>query len=191
MSRSLDAATAAAAIAEQVMRTTAVLLDLDGGAVRVNGAPWDVPIDGDTYYGVGTLGSISAVEEAAELQSASLTLALSGIPRDLLNQAMTETTQNRAVRIWELVLNTTTHAVIGTPVTLFRGRIDEVSATLDGASATVAVTVTNRLADWERPKNSLFSDEQQQREHAGDLGFQYAAAMETRRIIWPVGTYPG
>lgn len=191
MSRSLHATTAAAVVEEQVMRTTAVLLDLDGGAVRVNGAPWDVTISGDTFYGVGTLGSISAVEEGAELQSASLTLALSGIPRDLLTQALTETTQNRAVRIYELVLDTTSHAVLGTPVTLFRGRIDEVSASLDGASATVAVVVTNRLADWERPRNSLFSDEQQQREHTGDLGFQYAAAMETRRIIWPVGSYNG
>ncbi len=129
--------------------------------------------------------------ETSDVQATNLNLSLSGIPRDMVNVAMTETLQNRAAKVWWVELNPVTNAIVGAPVPLFIGRIDLATIAMDASSATVTVAVTNRLADWERAANSLYSSEEQQRRHSGDFGFQYAAAMETRRTIWPMGTYNG
>ena len=55
-------------------------LDYPDGAVRVRSLPTSVTIGGQTYYGTGVWGEISAIEAGAEARSYGFTLALSGIP---------------------------------------------------------------------------------------------------------------
>lgn len=189
MSRNLHSSTATAVVGETVMRTAAVFLDLHAAPFRVCGAPFNITISGDTYLGVGTLGSISGVEESSDTQATTITLALSGIPRDLVSTAMSEVEQNRTAEVWEVVVDPLTMAVIGLPIVVFKGRIDAIAIGLDAATAKVEVTVTNRLVNWERPSHSVYSDEEQQRKHTGDLGFKYAAAMETRQVLFPAAAW--
>lgn len=185
MPRSLTLAAASAVVAEQVARAMAVELAFGSGVVRLASTTWDLDIDGDTYTGVGVLGAISAVEEAADLASTQLTLSLSGIPADTVAVALGENYQNRAVTIWEVPLDADTNLPVEDPIVLFRGRMDVMTVKRDAGGARVELTVTNRLVDWERPRRILFSDEQQQRAHPGDTSFRYAASLGERTVIWP------
>lgn len=188
MSRDIAAATLTAITGEVVTRAACVAIDFDSAPLLVTSAPFDITLSGDTYLGVGQLGSIGGVDEGGELQSVQLTLALTGIPRDQVDTVMAEPTQNRAVTVYEVALDPSTMAVIGDPIPVFRGRIDTAEVTL-GDTATVALTVTNRLADWERPSNWLYSDERQQRDNPGDLGFQYAAGLEGKNVRFPAASF--
>lgn len=185
MPRELTTAAATAVTAEAVPRAMAVELAFGSGVVRLATTTWNLTIDGDDFLGVGTLGSISVVEETADLASTQLTLGLSGIPADTVAIALGEDYQNRAAIVYDVPLNPTTLAPVADPIKIFVGRMDVMTVKRDAGGASVEVRLTNRLVDWERPRRVLFSDEQQQRAHPGDTSFQYAASLAERNVIWP------
>lgn len=181
MSRGLTTAQVNALTDEAVRRALAIALEFDGGTSRVTTAPHDITLDGETFVG-GLLAEISAPEEVSELGATSMTAVLAGIPRDAIATALAESFQNRPATVW-LVLFDANWAPID-PVVIFRGRIDQMVIEL-GQTAKVTVTLSSRLLDWERPRIKRYSDEEQQAEHAGDVGLQYASAVETFEITWP------
>lgn len=187
MSRDMTTDAIAAVTGEVAYRTVAVELVFDSAPVRLTGSPHDITIDGHSFLGVGQLGSISIAEEASDLQSYSMSLALSGIPRDSVALAFVEPYQGRAATVWDVPM-TAAFVPVADPVIIFRGRMDQMQIAL-GEMGTVTITVLNRLADWERARILRYSDVEQQRAHAGDLGMQYAAAMETKEISWPAASW--
>lgn len=189
MSRTLTTAAATAVAAEVVPRALAVELAFTSGVLRLASTTTDLVIDGDSFLGVGVLGSISQVEETADLASATLALTLSGIPPDTIAIALGEAYQNRAGTVYEVPLDADTLQPIADPIVLFRGRMDVMTVQRGETSASIEVRLTNRLVDWERPRRILFSDEEQRRSHTGDTSFEYAAAMAERDVVWPNGEY--
>jgi hypothetical protein len=189
MSRNLTTAAATAVAAEVVPRALAVALDFTSGMLRLASTTTDLEIDGDTYLGVGALGSISPVEETADLASATLALQLSGIPPDTIAIALAEAYQNRAGTVFEVPLDPDTLLPIADPIVLFRGRMDVMTVQRGETSAGIEVRLTNRLVDWERPRRILFSAEEQERSHPGDTSFAYAASMAEKDVVWPTGDY--
>lgn len=189
--RSMSEAVLAAVQDEVVVRTVAVDLDFPSGVVRVNGSPADIEIYENIYLGVGGLGSISAVEESAELRAYGLTLSLSAIPRDIVAVALGQVYQGRRATVWEVILDRATMAVLANPVISFRGRMDTMTVTL-GETATVTIACENRLADWERPRLRRYTHEDQQLTHPGDQGFRFVSQTAEKEIVWPArGGIPG
>lgn len=186
--RNLTTAAITAVTAETVFRTVAVELDFDSGVVRVAGTPFPITIGGNVFTGAGSLGKLSTADEGSDLQSYSMTATLAGIPRDLVALTLTEPYQGRAATVWDVPLDPTTLAPIADPIIIFRGLMD-VMTVAHGATSAVSIAITNRLADWERARARLFSDEEQQRRYSGDLGLQYAALMENKEIVWPASKW--
>lgn len=187
MSRGLAAPALAAVQGEIVSRTMAAELDFPAGMVRYSGAPVDLVIGGSTFFGVGMLGGISVVEEAAELRSYGVTLSLSGIPRDLVAVALTQAYQGRRANVWEVPLGAE-NLPIADPILIFRGRMDQMEIAL-GEEGTVRVRLENRLADWERPRVRRYTAEDQEREFPGDLAFRFLPATTEKEIVWPNRTF--
>jgi hypothetical protein len=184
----MTTAVQAAVQSEVVLRTVAIELGFDSGAVRVNGSPVDLTLFGETFVGVGGLGALSAVSESNESRSYDCTFALSGIPRDAIGIAMTEPYQGRRATIWEVVIDRDSGQPLADPVVIFRGHMDQLNPTL-GESCTVSVRMVNRLADWEVARNVLYTDIEQQRLHPGDLGLQFVGAVVQKRLIWPARSW--
>jgi hypothetical protein len=180
----MTSAAQAAVAAEVVPRTVAIEMDFDSAPVRVNGSPMDMTLFGNTFIGVGGLGSITAVQESNENRSYDCTFTLSGIPRDAIGLAMTEQYQGRAATIWEVPLDPASYLPIGDPIVIFRGHMDQLNPTL-GETATCSVRMINRLADWEVARNSMYTDIEQQRLHPGDLGMQFVYGVVNKNLIWP------
>ncbi len=190
MSRNLTGPVNTAIQAERVMRTCAAELAFSSGVVRVSGAPIDLVFGGATFLGVGGLGGISAVQESTELRSYGLTLTLAGIPRDTIALAMGEHYQGRPGTVWEVVLDATTHRPLADPIVVFRGRMDQMIVKL-GESATVGITMTNRLADWDRPRLRRYTDEDQRRAFPADDGFRFVSATADKELVWPAKGFTG
>lgn len=190
MTRNLTPAAAAAVQAEVVMRTVAVELMFDAAPVRLNGSLVPIMIGGVEFAGVGQLGSISTIEETAELQSAGIRLALTGIPRDMLALALTEPCQGRRCTVWEVWLDRETGGVIADPSVVFRGRMDTMSARL-GEAATVELTAEDRLTDMDRPNLALYTDEDQRRAHPNDGFFRFVPSTAEKEIVWPAASFRG
>jgi hypothetical protein len=187
MSRDLEADALAAVQEEVVRRTIAVEMDFPSGYVRFTGSPFDIVINGNTFSGVGMLGSVSAVEEAAELRAYGLVVQLSGIPRDAIAIALQQAYQGRRAAVWDVPLDASDQPVAD-PILIFRGRMDTMEITL-GTTASVRVRLENRLADWERPRVRRYTSEDQRRVYPNDRGFEYVSATAEKEVAWPAASY--
>lgn len=182
MSRNLASLTLAAAQQPVVRPVLLVRLDFASGVVCATSAPFDISHQGESYAGVGNLGSISAVPEGAELQGYAVQLSLSGIPAGLVSLALLDAYQGRDAQVW-LGLLDAAHQLAGAPLLVFRGRMDTMDLEL-GESATITLTVQSRLADWERPRLRRYTHEDQQSVYPDDLGLEYVAQMAEKTIYW-------
>jgi len=181
MSRGLTSGQIIAVTAENVRRVFALSMEFDGGTSRIVTAPHDIVIDGDTFTG-GLLAEISGVEESAELSASTLTGVLSGIPTDAITIALSEPYQGRRATLWLVPMDDDWQPI--DPIVVFQGRMDQMEIEL-GDTARVTLTMSNRLVDWERARVLRYSHEEQLQRHPGDVGLQYAAAMETKEVTWP------
>jgi hypothetical protein len=187
MSRGLAAGNLTAVTGEVVTRTMAVALDFPSGMARWNGSTLDIVIGGNTFLGLGALGSIGVIEEGAETRPYGLTVGITGVPRDAVALALTQEYQGDAATIWEVQLDANGQP-IGTPPIAFRGRMDQMSVTL-GDTASVTVRLENRLADWERARVRRYTDEDQKRAFAADKGFEFVTATVDKDIVWPASNW--
>jgi len=160
----------------------AVRLNLDGGIVRWNGTPQTLTLDGEAYLGIGTLGSIAAIEEGAELRSYGLTVQLSAIPRDMVSVALNQDYQGRDAIVWEVPLGSDDQPVAD-PIVVFRGRIDQMDIML-GQTAMVTLKLENRLADWERPRVRRYTNEDQTARYPTDRGFEFVSTTTEKQLNW-------
>jgi hypothetical protein len=187
MSRGLTAAAVTASGSEVVTRTMAVELDFPSGFVRYSGSPFDITISGETFSGVGMLAAASAAEESAELRAASMTVSLSGIPGDAIALALAEAYQGRKATVWEVMI-ADTGLVVADPVVIFRGRMDQLDIEL-GETSSVRVSLTNRLADWERARVRRYTQEDQQQDYPADEFFRFVSATTEKEVMWPASSF--
>jgi hypothetical protein len=187
MSRGLASGNLTAVTGEVVTRTMAVALDFPSGIARWNGSTLDLLIGGETFLGIGVLGSIGVIEEGAETRAYGLTVSISGVPRDAVALALTQEYQGRAATLWEVQLDGNGQP-IGTPPIAFRGRMDQMTVTL-GDTATVTARLENRLADWDRPRVRRYTDEDQKRLFPTDKGFEFVTATVDKDIVWPASNW--
>jgi hypothetical protein len=82
MPRNLDSSLSAALASGAIVPAVLVDLTLKSGIAHVWSGVGDLPWNGNTYKGVGALGSISPVTEGSEVRADGITLKLAGIPMD-------------------------------------------------------------------------------------------------------------
>lgn len=182
MSRTLSAAVLAATQAANVPLILLVELVFDSGSVRVTNAAYTFSWNGFSWIGLGRLGSIDAVEEAAGVQANAVGLRLSGVPVDMVSIAVGEHYQGRACRIYAAPLSAS-FEVLGSPVKIFEGRMDTMAVDI-GSTATITLTAESRLADLERARVRRYNDADQQAEYPGDLGLRFAEEMVEKQVRW-------
>jgi hypothetical protein len=182
MPRSMTTAMEAAVVADVVRPVYAVELDFGSGWVRANSTPYTLTINGSSSLGIGTFGGIAPIEETGELSAYQMALQLYGVPRDLIGIALAEHYQGRTARIFFGAMNES-HAVIADPVLFFAGRMDAMKIDL-GETATVTLTVENRLADWDRERVRRYTSEDQAAVYPGDKFFDYVPKMQDITLKW-------
>lgn len=183
MSRALTAQMIAALASDVVMPFYAVECDFSTGALRANSTPYSLSVNGSTSLGVGKFGGVTAVRETTELGAYQMALRLWGVPRDLISIALASRYQGRSCSIFIGALDPDTHALIPDPFAMFRGRMDTMKIEM-GETCTVTLTVESRLADWDRPRERRYTDEDQQAEFNGDSFFRYVPKMQDADIKW-------
>jgi len=137
-----------------------------------------------TWTGVGTLGSIGAVEETAELRATGCVFTLSGADTSVISLALSEHVQGRPVTWW-LAFFDDNWAMLDAPIQVFKGRMDTMEIAEDGPTCIVRLTAENRLIDFERPANPRFyTAEDQKRLYPGDKGLDYVQSLQEKTIYW-------
>jgi hypothetical protein len=144
------------------------------GTLTWNGLQW---------IGMGHLGTISAIEESSELKATNVTFTLSDIPQDLLGKALGQVRQGYPVTLWFGTLGDNNN-VLADPLQIFAGRMDVPTIDEGAQTGTISIAVENRLIDLNRSRERRFTDQDQQIDHPGDLGFQYVQFIQDWAGTW-------
>lgn len=164
-----------------VTMALAVKVEFASGVSRVHSGTGTLTIAGETYYGVGALGEISAAKEEHTTSPTQVTMALNALDTSLLATTLNERCINRPVTIMAVVYNELGQSV-GANV-LFKGKIARTAVTA-GDTNSIGYTVSNIFEDWKYGDPWRFTQESHSAQYPGDDIFQYVAQMSERPIYW-------
>lgn len=138
--------------------------------------------NGDTYLGVGTFGSVSTINETNAVQAQGISLILSGIPTDLFRTAMTDLGWGDAAVYMGFI--GPTGALIGNPIPIFIGFIDQPTIDVAADSVKITIAVENRLADLNRTRGGRYTDADQRKRYPQDGSLKYVQYLQDTNLDW-------
>jgi hypothetical protein len=177
-----DSANTTASAADNVPILLLVEMHFGSGTGYFCNAGYTFKWNGNSYLGLGNLGSIDAIEEGNSIQSYGAGFKISGVDPAKIEIAMNEDYQNKPVFVRIAILDES-YNIVGTPTLVFSGLMDRMPITL-GSSASITVTAESRLVDWDRARIRYYTDADQQSFFPGDLGFQYVNQSADKEITW-------
>lgn len=183
MSRTLSSGMQTAATAEVVRPIVLVQCDFDSGALNLWNGIGDLTVSGVTYVGGGTLLNISSMKESADLAANGMTVTLSGVTEPLISKARDEPYQGRELVI-RLGAMDASNSVISTPVIIFSGFMDTMVIQDGAETATISVSVENRLIEFQRSRIRRYTAEDQKIDYPDDKGLEFVAEISEKEIVW-------
>jgi hypothetical protein len=182
-SRDITPTTLAAATAPTFHPVLLLKIEFDGGDVNIHSDLGDITFGGDTYTGVGVLGSVSAAQEVSDLSHSQINLSLSGLPLDLVSILFNEQYQGRTATLFVGYMDLTTGLLVDTPTILYKGLVDTADFQQD-KTFTITISVGSRFAAWDNPQIRRYNNSDQQSRYPGDTGLQYIEQSTNKTIIW-------
>lgn len=166
-------------------------VDWAEGLERYVTAGTDMSWNGNTWKGIADAVQIDPVTETDAVEATAVRFAIGAVPSSRVAQALSTSSQGRRVTLWLGLLDPSTMALIDTPPVEFQGRLDAPSLgeSIDEATGdvttVVSVTAESRMAALLGANVRRFTDQDQQKFHAGDTFFRFAAEMAERLIVFP------
>lgn len=154
----------------------------DSGTLRLWTGIGNFTLGGNVYTGAGSLIGIEPVTENNQLEVTGTAITLSGIDSSVLSLAISEPYQGRVVTV-TLALLDASNAVIGSNP-LFVGRCDVMTASDDGATCTITITVENKKVDLTRARARRYEEADQRKYYPTDRGFQFVTAIQDAQVQW-------
>jgi len=182
MSRNLSASVITELNAAEVQPFLLFQGEFISGTVRTWSGIGDLSWGGHTWTGTGTLLSISSVQETSDTSANGITASLSGIPSSLISLALSECSQGDLGYVYLGFIKN--NAIVSDPVLLFEGRLDIPAIEENGETAVVSISYESRLIDLDRPRESRYTNEDQQRAFPGDLGMEFVADLQDKSLTW-------
>lgn len=183
MSRSLTAGMQTAVTADLVRPITLVQCAFDSGNLNLWSGIGDLTVDSVDYVGAGSLLSIGEITESAELSANGITVTLSGVTSPLITKARDEDYQGRELKVLLGAMDAS-NGVISDPVVIFSGFMDVMTINESGETATIQVTVENRLIEFEKTRIRRYTAEDQKIDYPNDKGLEFVAEMAEKEIVW-------
>jgi hypothetical protein len=182
----LDATAAfvAAAQAAYVKPIILVQVNFTTGPVYIWSGIGSKSWNGNTYAGVGQFGMISSVEEGSDVHARGIVLSLSGIDPTLLGDVLNDYQQGLPVLVHLGLLDPSTGNIISNPICSFSGRTDQPTIDVSGESAKISIACENRLVEMNTSVERRYTNEDQQIDHPGDLGFAFVNAIQNVTVYW-------
>lgn len=159
----------------------ALKLDLVSGVSRVHSGLGPLVIGGETYYGVGSMGSVGPQKEQLSTSPTKLTVALGGLDDSMLAEVMRERIVDRMAWLYLVVIGAD-----GVPLDAclqFKGRIAQTPIKA-GKTNTIQLTISNIFEDWQKGLNLRCTDESHRRIYPNDRFFRYQNEMADKSIFW-------
>ena len=150
---------------------------------------------GQQFTGLGWLGKLSGIPQTSKVQAQNITLSLSGIPSELVLEAVNQVRMQGLATVWFGFMNNGVLLSGADPQQMFFGALDVPTLTDGGDTCTLSITCENPLISLNLAPNKRFNDADQQVYVPGDLGFSFVDSLANTNLFWPSpspnsSTYP-
>lgn len=137
---------------------------------------------GQQWHGVGNLGSISAPKESIDLQPTRVTVTVSAVVRDVLNDALNADLKGRVAELYVAYLDGE-GKVAGGPHLLVKGTMGAPSVVY-GEESSISFQVIDFRERLKRKNGKRFNLPDHQADHPGDLFYEFVAIMEDFTFVF-------
>jgi hypothetical protein len=182
MPRPITAGQLAAITSSNIQPALFVLATFTSGPVYMWSGMGPIVWGGNTWQGLGTLGSVSTVEESATIEAKGITLTLSGLDTTQLT-GITDEFQVGLPAIVYLGLFSN-GVLIDTPIIAWAGRMDQPTLDVDGSTASITIACENRLVEMNTAVDRRYTNEDQQLDYPGDTGMSFVNSIQDVTIFW-------
>ena len=172
-------ATQAAALRPAIL----VAADFPSGTVYIWTGLGTLTWNGHDWLGVGTLLAVPAIEELATVDARGTVIQLSGLDASLLSTVMEDLQHGRSVVIY-LALFDSSLALIADPLLLWSGMMDQPTIEVSGDTATISMACENKLIEMNVAVDRRYTNEDQQLDYPGDMGFSFVDQIQEITIYW-------
>ena len=179
----ISAALASAFGADPVRLFVLAEFQFDSGTLRLTTHTSSITWNTYTWQAAGGLLGFDFPEETGEVRATGGNITLSGLDPSLLAIADTEPYQGRPCALY-LGAFDADGVVVVDPDTAYRGFMDTMEPSDEGDTATITLTIENRMAAADRPNERRWTPEDQALLYPDDRGFDFVAALQEKDIVW-------
>ncbi|SCY74799.1 hypothetical protein SAMN05216420_11632 [Nitrosospira sp. Nl5] len=162
-----------------------VELDFRDSTARICSANITLTWGGYEWIGLGSMGAISAVEEAEGVESKSLTFNLNVAQHSVLALAVGDVEQYRGrnAKMYFCPLDESFQPV-GTPVICWRGIMDTMAVAVDGEEGGITLKAETSAYGLKKQPGLRLNAAQQKSRYPTDTGFDYLTDLIANPQIW-------
>ena len=156
--------------------------NIGGGNTYLNDGPVDITYNSNTYLATKGLLGISDIIEEEEIKIENVDISLSGIDTSMVKLFLDYDYIDRRVLIHRTVLDNN-YGILGTPILVFDGRLDQPRMVEDFKSRTavLSVSASSHWSDFQSQSGRHTNDTEQQILFSGDNFF--ANATDTQKDV--------
>jgi hypothetical protein len=158
-------------------------LDFASGIVRIHNSLGTYTWGGEDWVGIGSLGTVSQLEEGADVSPYGITLTLSALDADVSGAALDENYFMRPVEIYIGALSADDE-LLNAPLQMWAGHMDVMNVTAGAENDQITIKCESELAAFDRSSNLKYTNQSQQEFYPGDLFFNFLPKIEGAKIRW-------
>ena len=155
---------------------------IGGSDVHLTDAPADITFDSDTYLSTRGMLGVSDITEENEIKIESVDITLSGVDTANVKLFLDFDYIDRRVLVRRAVIDNQ-YNIVGDPVLVFDGRLDQprVLEDFQSKTATLSVSASSHWSDFEAQAGRHTNDTEQQVLNTGDTFF--AKVTDTQKDV--------
>ena len=154
------------------------VIEFDDATVRLCDSFKTIIWDGETYPACGDFAGFDSITESSDLEIQTISAGLSGVDQTYLSDLFDRNYLDRPIKIYRAYLDDAGD-IIGEPVTIFDGRMDQPSIKDNPADGSfmVSIAASSTWKDFDKTNGLQTNDNTHQRIFSGDKGFEFAAQI--------------
>ncbi|MDQ2950160.1 MAG: hypothetical protein M3Y27_30190 [Acidobacteriota bacterium] len=177
MPRQMSAAMLAAIQSDSIAPALFLQATFATGPIYVWTGLGSVVWSGHTWLGIGSMGSVSVIEEGASVEARGVTLRMSGFDATLLADVLSEMKLGAPAVVYLGMFGGSPIALLADPIPAFAGRMDQPTVDASGTTASIAINVESRLLDMNVAVNRRYTNDDQQLDYPGDRGLEFVYSL--------------
>lgn len=141
----------------------------------------NIIIDGETYYGLGELGSIGSVENVGDANPATVEVTATGLPGTVFSSIMQSNIRGSNTKVMKVLMTEMGTVFNHAPVVV--GQVTEYSWSFN-ETGTFTLQIADEFSLYERPLQKFYTENSWLSDHKGDHFWRFVAQLANKMLHW-------